>query len=171
MNAHESAVDSRLLAGFAHSSGSVRFVSYKTLVEMGEAALPTLRAGLRSDSWQVRRWSAMCLDQVADADALRDLVPLLSDPHPKVRLWAVHSLACEHCKEGVRCPVDIVPLLIDRALHDESVRVRRMAVIMLSMELREPRARPVLTRIVAEASDAKLKAHARRGLLELESAS
>ena len=52
--------------------------------------------------------SVLLLDQVADAESLKALVPLLRDPNSKVRAWAVHSLACDHCKEEISCPVDVV---------------------------------------------------------------
>jgi len=120
-----------------------RFSAYTALVELGDGALPALREGLKHGNWQVRRGSAICLDQVADAEALADLVPLLRDPKSKVRLWAVHSLACDHCKDGVECPVDIVPLLIERIELDESIRFRRMATIMLATEHTDARAVPV----------------------------
>lgn len=156
---------SDLVSSFAESPG--RFEAYQALVQLGDAALPALREGLRSDDWQVRRWSAICLDQVADADALLDLVPLLRDPKSKVRLWAVHSLACDHCKEDVPCPVDVVPLLIERIETDDSIRVRRMAVIMLGTEFLDARAVPVLKRVLRDDTDAKLRLHASEGLERL----
>ena len=158
----------RLLEGLGASRGVDRFASYQALVAMGVDALPTLRSGLRHDDWQVRRWSAMCLDQVADEDALADLVPLLRDPHPKVRLWAVHSIACDHCKDDVKCPIDVVPHLLERVRHDSSLRVRRMAVIMLGSELEDPRALPVLEEVIERETDAKLVEHAKRALERLQ---
>ena len=109
----------------------------------------------------------MCLDQVADEEALVDLVPLLTDPHPKVRLWAVHSIACEHCKEDVSCPVDVVPLLLATIRHDPSIRVRRMAVIMLGSEFVDPRAVPVLKDVLSAESDVKIRGHAAVALARL----
>ena len=106
---------------------TLRFPAYQALVALGPGALPAIRAGFRHGNWQVRKWCAICLDQIADAESLAALVPLLRDPKSDVRLWAVHSLACDHCKEGVACPVDVVPHLIERLELDESVRVRRMA--------------------------------------------
>jgi HEAT repeat protein len=152
----------------ADSTG--RFEAYQALVSLGAAALPALREGLRNEDWQVRRWCAICLDQVADADALRDLVPLLRDPKSKVRLWAVHALACDHCKDDVRCPVDVVPLLIERIETDDSIRVRRMAVIMLTTDFADARAVPVLERILGNESDKKLLLHAEGGLQRLREA-
>ena len=72
-------------------------------------------------------------------------------------------LACDHCKDDVSCPVDAVPLLIERIQVDESIRVRRMATIMLGTETADPRALPVFEALLTE-TDAKLRAHARRGL-------
>ena len=99
----------------AFSNAEERGGAYQALIALGGEALPAIRSGLRSEDWEVRRWSAMCLDQVADEDALLDLVPLLRYAHPEVRLWAVHSLGCDHCKDDVSCSVDIVPQLIERA--------------------------------------------------------
>lgn len=144
-----------------------RFSAYQDLIKIGEPALPALRAGLKSEIHQVRKWSAMCLDQVSDEAALDDLIPLLDDPSSQVRLWAVHSIACEHCKEDVSCMTDLVPLLIKRAMEDSSLRVRRMAVIMLSTEFEDARALPVLRDILKNESDRKLRLHAARGLNQL----
>ncbi len=140
-----------------------RFASYQALVALGEASLPAIRAGLGHGNWQVRKWSAMVLDRVADGESLAALVPLMRDPKADVRLWAVHSLACDHCKSEIECPVDVVPHLIERIELDESVRVRRMATIMLGSEHLDPRAVPVLRALSGE-SDAKLRAHAERAL-------
>ena len=147
-----------------------RFDAYQAVLGLGSDALPALRGGLRSEDWQVRRWSAICLDQVADAEALQDLVPLLSDPKSKVRLWAVHSIACDHCKDDVRCPVDVVPLLIERIEIDDSIRVRRMAVLMLTGEFKDARAVPVLERLLRNEADRKLLLHAEVGLRRLSEA-
>jgi len=150
-----------LVAALADSA--TRFSAYQSLVALGRRSLPAIRAGLGHGNWQVRKWSAMILDQVADAESLAALIPLLRDPKADVRLWAVHSLACEHCKDDVACPVDAVPHLIERIQLDESIRVRRMATIMLGTDYTDPRAVPVFKTLLEE-SDAKLQGHARRGL-------
>jgi len=157
----------QLLGSFGSRSGETRFATYEALIGLGADALPALREGLRDPSWQVRRWCAICLDRVADEEALVDLVPLLTDPHPKVRLWAVHSLACDHCKDGVSCPIDVVPVLAERALRDPDIRVRRMAVIMLGSELIDARTVPVLEQLIRNETDRKLRDHALRGLTRL----
>lgn len=158
-----------LVEGFAAPTGEERFASYQALMAMGASALPAIRRGLRSPLWQVRRWSAMCLDQVADEESLADLVPLLEDPHPRVRLWAVHSISCDHCKDDVSCPIDVVPLLIERIRTDSNIRVRRMAVIMLGSEHEDPRGIPALEDVLASDSDSKIRGHAQTALERLRS--
>ena len=141
----------------------LRFSSYQALVALGVASLPAIRAGLNHPRWEVRKWCAMCLDQVADTETLDALVPLLRDPNSQVRLWAVHSVACDHCKEDAACSVDLVPLLIERIEEDPSIRVRRMATIMLGTDYPDVRAIPVLSELL-EAEDRKLRLHATRAL-------
>ncbi len=143
--------------------GETRFDAYLALVEMGADAIPAIREGLAHHQWEVRRWCAMCLDQIADPESLDALVPLLRDPKSKVRLWAVHSISCEHCTDA-KCTVDVVPLLVERVELDESLRVRRMATAMLGSEFLDRRAVPTFERVLAEEEDRKLIGHAQRGL-------
>lgn len=151
-----------LVAEFANAEN--RFPAFLTLYSRGEAALPAIREGLRNANWNVRRWCALFIDTFADAESLRALVPLLRDPKAAVRLWAVHSLSCEACKDGPN-PIDAVPLLLERIELDESIRVRRQAVAMLAYH-RAPDARvlPVFRRILAEEGDRKLRLHAENGI-------
>ena len=140
-----------------------RVHAYFELHDHGAEALPAIREGLRHANWQVRKWSAMFLDHHADGTSLEALVPLLRDPKNEVRLWAVHSISCEKCKDNCN-PVDVVPLLIERAEDDVSVRVRRMAVAMLGSQTLDARVVPTFERILAEEKDRKLKLHASNGL-------
>jgi HEAT repeat protein len=153
-----------LVESFATSTQ--RFDVYQSLLTLGTEALPALRAGLKHQNWRVRQWSAICLDRIATSDALLDLIPLLEDPKPQVRLWAVHSLACNHCKDRVRCAVDVVPLLIARLRTDDQIRVRRMAAIMLGSEFLDSRAIPLLKACLDD-PDRKLRLHATAGLRRL----
>lgn len=143
----------------------LRFPAYLALNDLGsEAALPALKEGLENGNWEVRRWSAILMDHHADDEALHALIPLLRDPKSKVRLWAVHSISCDRCKIGEN-PIDIVPLLVERIEVDESIRVRRMAVAMLSEECTlDARVVPVFKRVLGEEKDRKLRFHAQRGL-------
>ena len=117
-----------LVASFAQAA--TRVDTLFRLQALGEAALPAVREGLKDPDWHVRHWCAIYLDRGGTADALPDLIPLLDDPEPQVRLWAIHSLSCEHCKEG-ECQIDAVPLLLERLENDPHVRVRKMAAAML----------------------------------------
>lgn len=105
----------------------------------------------------------MILDHHTNDESFALLKPLLRDPKMAVRLWATHSISCERCKEG-ECPVDFVPLLVERIEMDESIRVGRMAVSMLSQAPPDTRALPTLKRIITEEEDRKLLGHVEREL-------
>ncbi len=145
------------------ADGPQRFPSYLALGEIGDDALPAVREGLGNGNWQVRRWCAMYLDHHADLESIEHLVPLVRDPKAAVRLWAVHSVACDRCKSQEN-PVDYVPLLIERVELDESIRVRRMAVIMLGCGEPDARVVPVLESVLRNETDRKLRLHAEAGL-------
>jgi HEAT repeat protein len=154
----------------ALADADARVPAYFELVNFfGREAVPAIRDGLRHDSWEVRKWSAMYLDHHADESALADLIPLLDDPHNEVRLWAVHSISCDSCKEGCN-PVDVVPLLIERIERDQSIRVRRMATAMLSEREPDLRAVPALERILKTEKNRKLRLHAERALQHYQEA-
>ncbi|MCZ6915357.1 MAG: HEAT repeat domain-containing protein [Gemmatimonadetes bacterium] len=57
------------------------------------------------------------------------------------------------------------PLLIERIEHDDSIRVRRMAVAMLAHHvIPDERVVPVFEGVLADDSDRKLRLHATNGL-------
>ena len=94
-------------------------------------------------------------------------LPLLHDPKSDVRLWAVHSLSCDRCKdEGLNNPIDYVPHLIERIERDESIRVRRMAMVMLTIASRRAGGARVRQDRDRE-TDRKLRKHAEWGLKRL----
>ncbi len=140
-------------------AGSHRYNAYQRLRTFGSEALSAVLEGLKDENWHVRHWCAIYLDRQGDAESVLSLLPLLTDPVAKVRLWAVHSISCEHCKEG-ECTLDVVPLLIDRIECDESLRVRKMAVAMLGMLSPDQRALPVLQAVLKHESDPKIRLHA-----------
>jgi HEAT repeat protein len=134
------------------------------LVALGPAARNAVLEGLVHANWEVRRWCALWFDRHADGESLRALVPLLRDPKSKVRLFAVHSLGCEHCKPGEN-PVDVVPLLIERIREDESIRVRRHAVAMLAYQHAHPHLEGFFQQLLDTETDPKLHKHAGIGLV------
>jgi HEAT repeat protein len=156
------ATPENLVAEFAN--GEHRMAAFLALYARGPQVLPAVRDGLKHSNWHIRRWSAALADNFADAETLHALVPLLDDAKAEVRVWAIHSLACETCKDGPN-PIDAIPLLVERIESDESLKVRRQAVAMLAHH-RRPDARvvPVFKRLMAEESDRKLRLHAEQGL-------
>lgn len=152
---------SALVASF--SEASARVTAMFRLQALGADALPAIREGLKHPDWHVRHWCAICLDRTGTADVLGDLVPLLRDPEMNVRLWAVHSLACDQCKP-YECAIDVVPMLVERLEQDASVRVRKMAAAMLCLQPLDPRARPALEAALARETDPKMRLHTERAL-------
>ncbi len=155
------AAPEELVAEFAN--GKNRMAAFLALYTRGAQALPAVRKGLQHPNWHIRRWCAIFADNFADGETLRALTPLLRDPKAEVRLWAVHSLSCERCKDGPN-PVDAIPLLLERIEQDESIKVRRQAVAMLAHHRTpDPRVLPVFKKIIAEEDDRKLRLHAEQG--------
>src|SRR5262245_30990692 len=156
------ATSEELVAEFADSNS--RMAAFLALCARGPDALPAVREGLKHANWHIRRWCAALADNFADAETLHSLVPLLRDPKSPVRVWAVHSLSCETCKDGPN-PIDAIPLLLERIESDESIKVQRQAVAMLAHHRRpDARVLPVFRRIMAAETDRKLRLHAEQGL-------
>ena len=156
------AAPEELVAEFAN--GQNRMAAFLALYGRGPEALPAVREGLQHSNWHIRQWSAILADNFADGETLRALTRLLHDPKAEVRVWAVHSLSCDRCKDGPN-PVDAVPLLLERIERDSSIKVRRQAVAMLAHHLTpDPRVLPMFRKIISEQDDAKLRLHAERGL-------
>ncbi len=134
------------------------------LVALGREALPVVTEGLLHADWRVRRGCLFFLDHNGDTPSLERVIPLLRDPKADVRRWAVHTLGCDRCKPGENT-LAVDELLIERALHDESIRVRRHAVCVLAW-LRPPSEaiRRLFERILERESDSKLRGHASAGL-------
>lgn len=152
------------------ATASDRLKILEQLEALGAGALPAVRDGLRHGHWQVRRWCAIYLDHHADVPSLHSLVPLMRDPKSKVRLWAVHSLSCDRCKQDQN-PIDTVPLLIERIETDDSIRVRRLATAMLAyLPAPDARAVPVLQTLLRDEQDRKLRLHATLGLMRCREA-
>ncbi len=145
------------------------FPAYQSLIALGTGALPAIREGLRHEHWQVRRWCAACVDHNADSETLYALIPLLDDPKAIVRLWAVHSISCERCKDCAN-PIDVIPLLLRRVEEDTSVRVRRMSAAMLVTLPADKRVQPVLEPLLDTVGDKKLRGHMTRAVEQHRSA-
>jgi HEAT repeats len=88
--------------------------------------------GLGHPEPRVRFDGANALDHLADGRCAVPLRRLLNDPVPRVRRAALHALTCEACKlDPLGQEEDLVPVMLNLAQHDSSVRVRRSAVPLL----------------------------------------
>ena len=133
--------------------------SYPILTEAGSGALEHVLKGIHHPDWRVRMWCADFLDHFADQRCTAALVAALKDPVADVRRHAMHSLGCQSCKaEALK--VDVVPLLIEMALNDSSIRVRRAAAHMLGNQDSDPRTISALSAMIDREDDAKLKSNA-----------
>jgi HEAT repeat protein len=127
-------------------------VALDQLMGAGAIATPSLRHGLRHANPQIRIRCCMVLDRHLDEAALPDLIANLGHPYGRVRAWALHALACDHCKEGECRPAedDTVQVALRLLRTDRSRRVRTMAASLLGFVA--PR-RPEVARALADARD------------------
>lgn len=119
------------------------------LMAAGPAATPALRRGLRHAQSRVRVGCCKVLDHFMDAEAVPELIQNLDHPDAEVRLWAVHALACDRCKEGECRPGEdqAIPIAAHMLADDESRHVRSMAAHMLGPSVyRSAAARAALER-------------------------
>lgn len=108
--------------------------------------------GLSHSEPRVRFDCANALDHLADERCAGPLRRLLSDPVPRVRRAALHALSCDACKlSPLASGQDLVPILIDMALHDSSIRVRRAAVLLLESHCRDGRVEETLRTLSLDA--------------------
>lgn len=105
----------------------------RQLMAAGMRATPVVRQGLRHPNPAVRVGCCKVLDHFLDEAALPELIENLAHPDEEVRVWALHTLACDKCKEGVCRPgeEDVIPLAVQMLLTDESRRVRQTAAGLL----------------------------------------
>jgi hypothetical protein len=108
---------------------------------------------------------AQAMDHFADVRCAAPLRAMLSDAVPRVRWAALHSLSCEACKLApIAASDDLVELVIELALHDPSIRVRRVATYTLGGECYDPRAVEALEQLLAHATDTAILRGARWAL-------
>jgi hypothetical protein len=139
--------------------------SYPLLVE-------GLLEGLNHANPKVRYDCAHALDHLADEHCVEPLRRLLDDPVPRVRRMALHVLSCDACKlHPLRTEDDLVAHVIDRALADPSINVRRHATMALGNFCADARAGLGLETLLAQESDAALLREARRAMRRRQAAS
>jgi len=143
------------------SDPSRQAAALRELATIGPGARAAVRAGLGDGRWKVRRECALWLWTFPDPADLPVLVPLLRDPKSKVRHAVVVALALAHAG---RPEADVVPLLVERALQDESLRVRRQAVCLLAWALAHPDLEGFFAELLESERDPKLLRYARAGV-------
>lgn len=124
--------------------------SYSLIVDL-------LLESAASPNARLRFLAAQAMDHFADERCSAPLQRLLSDPVPRVRWAAIHSLQCDTCKlTPLAADGDITAILIERALHDPSIRVRRVATAELGRHCTDPRVVTTLEAIQHNDSDETL---------------
>ena len=136
---------------------SRRDAAFAALVALGPDARAAVHDGLGDGRWEVRRWCLYWLMRhVEPGDAAR-VAPLLRDPRARVRHAAMAVLERAVGAEAI-------PLLLERAREDESLRVRRQAVLYLAWEHPHPDLEAFFAELAARESDATLRRYAGMGL-------
>jgi HEAT repeat protein len=148
--------DARALVA-ALARPSQREAAFAELVRLGPSARDAIYDGLGDGRWEVRRGCLVWLFQFPGQDDASHVKPLLRDPRAKVRHTALVVLERTSCS-------DLVPLLLERALEDESVHVRRSAVTNLAWAHAHPDLAGFFAEIAARETDAKLRKQAAVGL-------
>jgi hypothetical protein len=143
------------------------------LLAMGghRVLVDALLAGLEHPSPRVRYDAAHAMDHLADERCAEPLRRLLDDPVPRVRRIALHSLTCDRCKTAPlpECG-DLMALVIEQALHDPSIQVRRHAAYALGGDRDDPgasydpRAVAAIETLLARETDPALLRGARSAL-------
>jgi HEAT repeat protein len=156
----ETQTDPRALVA-ALADPARRLSAFAALVVLGPGAREAVRAGLGDGRWEVRRWCVYWFFRFAEASDVDSLVPLVRDPKSRVRQAALAVVALA---PGSAEGSDVVPLLLERACDDESLRVRRQAVLFLAWERAHPDLESFFAGLLENESDTKLCRYARLGI-------
>ena len=114
---------------------------------------------------RLRFLAAQAMDHFADQRCAEPLWRLLADPAPRVRWAALHSLQCEACKLApLTFGGDVTGRVIELALHDPSIKVRRVAAYELGQVCTEERVVVALQAIRAKATDQTVLRNVQRAL-------
>ena len=109
--------------------------------------------GMEHPDPRVRRACAGFMDHHGSEICVAPLIArLLTDPVPKVRREAVHSLSCQRCKESP-LEADVTPLLLETFRSESSVKVRRETLYGLCQRMPDARIFPLLHQILETETD------------------
>lgn len=100
------------------------------LLAMGFDVIPHALLGMKHDNSDVRRGCCELLDHYLVPSALAPLIAALDDEDAGVRRMALHTLACDRCKEGDCRPEErqVLPRVIRTLEEDPSPHARAMAI-------------------------------------------
>jgi HEAT repeat protein len=135
----------------------------------GAPALPAVRRGMHHSNPVVRRMCASLLDHLADEAAFVDLVAALVVDDPGVLKRALHSLACDQCKDNECRPGEamFVPRALE-LLHDPNPDIRASAIDTLGkVASRRPDVAAALAEAAERDPDRGLRGMARRRVVHL----
>ena len=139
------------------------------LVSAGRAGLNAMKQGFQHANWRVRRECVAFMDHHARQDCVQGLLRALKDSNQTVRRNAIHSLSCDRCKPSP-LQVDSIPMILDVARNDVSLRVRRSAVILLTEKKPDSRVVPALLEMQSRETDQRLLKLIVRAIKQHESA-
>jgi HEAT repeat protein len=143
------------------------------LLESGDlrVVVDTLLLGLEQRQPAIRYRCAEALDHFGDERCFEPLSRLVTDAVPRVRRMALHALGCDACKlTPLPRECDVLPLIIDRALNDPSIAVRRAAASVLCQHTHDPRAFDVVNSLAGQERDGAILRSVHRVLRRLQSA-
>lgn len=127
------------------------FLAYTRLLTLGPEATEAVRDGLAQPDARVREYCCKILDHQMDADSIPALIGALADPCARVRIAAVHALACDRCKTDTCRPTAevVLPQAIVLLAGDPSATVRAYAAELVGRWVHsQPAAREAITRAV-----------------------
>ena len=126
--------------------------AYPRLLALGPEATEAARAGLAHPDERVREQCCKILDHLMDADSIPLLIDALADPCERVRIAAVHALACDRCKTGAcrPAPEAVLPRAVGLLAGDPSALVRAYAAELVGQWAHNhPAARDAITHAAA----------------------
>ena len=139
------ALDLILVLGDPHRGSG----AYTRLLALGPEAAEAARGGLAHSDERVRERCCQILDHLMDAASIPLLIDALADPCERVRIAAVHALACDRCKAGScrPAPEAVLPAAVGLLAGDPSARVRSYAAELVGQWAHShPAARDAITR-------------------------
>ena len=110
--------------------------AYRKLRGLGPLARAAVEEGLLADDPELRVQCTILIDRLAGNDSFELMMLLLDDPDPRVRLHAIHALACDRCKAEDVCAMpprsEVVAAAARLLAEDPHSHVRTIALEVLA---------------------------------------